>query len=301
MESSLADVAAAYKIVQLLDGRSLSYREYGDPSGVPVIFYHGTMNSRLFMPAWEKTQEVTAAAGVRLIAVDRPGYGFSTFQQGRRYMDNGAELCAVLAGVKGLAGQKVVLLGWSSGGPNALAAAHALALMQGAQAASPVAAVGIVSSDGPYVEMDPGIISSEGPHFNHGLPITEEEAVVDSKAAYAGIRRSLEGMAKRPERQWMATKDLEEAMRQGIAQVVQDRFLERTYWDFRLEDLCFPVLLWHGMDDNSVPPSVARHIAARLPKCKTTFLDGETHTMVRRQWGAILAALKDALQSGSRL
>ena len=43
------------------------------------------MNSRLFQPVWTDTQELTAAAGARLIAVDRPGYGFSTFQQERTY------------------------------------------------------------------------------------------------------------------------------------------------------------------------------------------------------------------------
>ena len=55
------------------------------PAGYPIIFTHGVMNSRLFQPVWTDTQERTAAAGARLIAVDRPGYGFSTFQEERTY------------------------------------------------------------------------------------------------------------------------------------------------------------------------------------------------------------------------
>eukprot|EP01052_Picozoa_sp_SAG31_P024287 SAG31_NODE_2056_length_6546_cov_1.979060_3_plen_55_part_00 len=37
-------------LVELENGRCISYREYGDAEGVPVIFYHGACNSRLFEP-----------------------------------------------------------------------------------------------------------------------------------------------------------------------------------------------------------------------------------------------------------
>jgi pimeloyl-ACP methyl ester carboxylesterase len=42
----------------------------GDPAGQPVFFLHGTPGSRLFCPDPDP--------GVRLITLDRPGYGLST-------------------------------------------------------------------------------------------------------------------------------------------------------------------------------------------------------------------------------
>ena len=49
-------------------GRRLAWREYGNPSGFPILFMHGNLNSRLFEPAWAKTQSETSAAGARVIA-----------------------------------------------------------------------------------------------------------------------------------------------------------------------------------------------------------------------------------------
>ena len=171
---SSSDVAATSSVA-LPGGRVLAYREYGDPSGLPVVFYHGGLNSRAFMPVWDKTQQVTEEAGCRIIAIDRPGYGGSTFHDGRTYMDNGSDLKALIAGVDGLGdgGQPIAVLGYSSGGPNALAAAHALALdATAAGSASPVAAVGMVSPDGPYVDMT----GADQRQFGHGLPISPSEA-----------------------------------------------------------------------------------------------------------------------------
>jgi len=67
----------------LRDGRNLAWREFGAiQQGFPVIFSHGNLNSRLFEPVWGNTDAVTNEAGVRLIAVDRPGYGESDYLEG---------------------------------------------------------------------------------------------------------------------------------------------------------------------------------------------------------------------------
>ena len=59
---------------------SLSHRhavlcsEYGlAQGGLPVVFLHGNLNSRLLAPAWAHSQELTAGAGCRVLALDRPG------------------------------------------------------------------------------------------------------------------------------------------------------------------------------------------------------------------------------------
>ena len=48
--------------------------EYGlAQGGLPVVFLHGNLNSRLLAPAWAHSQELTAGAGCRVLALDRPG------------------------------------------------------------------------------------------------------------------------------------------------------------------------------------------------------------------------------------
>ena len=69
---------AAARMV-LRDGRRLAWREYGLADGFTIVFSHGNLNSRLFAPSWDMTDAITKKTGVRLIAVDRPGYGDSDF------------------------------------------------------------------------------------------------------------------------------------------------------------------------------------------------------------------------------
>lgn len=98
-------------------GRSVAYAEYGAPAGRPVAVLHGTPGSSrlagLFAPA-------AAEQGVRLLAVDRPGYGDSEPWPDRSLADIGSVVTSVLddAGVDAAG-----LVGFSGGGPHALAVA----------------------------------------------------------------------------------------------------------------------------------------------------------------------------------
>ena len=93
-------------------------------------------------------EELLQEAGVRLIAVDRPGVGDSSFQPGRRLSDWPAEVCA-LADALGL--ERFSVLGYSGGGP--YAAVCAAMLPERLQAAGMVSS--IVSFD--HKELLPGV------------------------------------------------------------------------------------------------------------------------------------------------
>jgi pimeloyl-ACP methyl ester carboxylesterase len=66
--------------IRLRDGRMLGFAEYGVPTGVPIVYFHGWPSSRLEPYA---VREVCVQLGVRMIAADRPGFGLSDFQPGR--------------------------------------------------------------------------------------------------------------------------------------------------------------------------------------------------------------------------
>ena len=68
-------------VLRLADGRSLAYGEHGDPGGRPVVAFHGTPGSRRQLAG---ADPVAAAAGVRLVLPDRPGYGHSSRAPRRR-------------------------------------------------------------------------------------------------------------------------------------------------------------------------------------------------------------------------
>jgi pimeloyl-ACP methyl ester carboxylesterase len=60
----------AAQTITLRDGRTLGYAEYGDPNGKPLLWFHGFPGCRL---DGKLVEEAAGAAGVRVIAPDRPG------------------------------------------------------------------------------------------------------------------------------------------------------------------------------------------------------------------------------------
>ena len=73
-------------VIELPGGGSLGYAVFGDPDGLPCFAFHGTSSSRL-MPGWMFPPELLTAAGVRMIGVDRPGYGLSKAPQAADFAD----------------------------------------------------------------------------------------------------------------------------------------------------------------------------------------------------------------------
>ncbi|MGE9271462.1 MAG: alpha/beta fold hydrolase, partial [Verrucomicrobiales bacterium] len=105
----------------LANGRTLSYAEYGDPHGQPILFFHGWPSSR-YQAAY--LDEPANARGLRILAPDRPGIGLSTPQQGRGFQDWPTDISA-FADHLGI--DRFSIFGISGGGPYTLATCHALA------------------------------------------------------------------------------------------------------------------------------------------------------------------------------
>ena len=108
-----------------VDGRGAGTREigvyeYGDPLGSPVFALHGTPSCGAGF-AW--TDMPARAHGLRIIAPDRPGIGRSARVPMPTVADYGADL-GMLADALDI--ERFTVLGYSGGGPYALAAAAGL-------------------------------------------------------------------------------------------------------------------------------------------------------------------------------
>jgi len=178
------------------------------------------------------------------------------------------------------------VLGFSSGGPNAMACAVAAS----ATATRHLAACGLVSSDGPYRQLGIGILEAMYGKREPTLEAFTERAT----EAHANMKASYETMNK-ADRKEMALLDLGEATRQGLGRgPAQDGLLESGDWSFDPADIntdCVPVLLWHGTDDRDVPCCIGQWVAERIAGSQATFIPGENHTLIRRHWRSILEQL----------
>jgi pimeloyl-ACP methyl ester carboxylesterase len=69
--------SAVADVITLPHGWRLSWHEYGDPDGSPIIYTAGTPVSGLAGGSYDQTAR---AAGLRWISPDKPGYGGSGSQ-----------------------------------------------------------------------------------------------------------------------------------------------------------------------------------------------------------------------------
>jgi pimeloyl-ACP methyl ester carboxylesterase len=264
-----------------IDEVTLGVRESGTPDGLPVLFFHGTPGSRLEM-TW--ADDAVARAGVHMVTFDRPGYGQSTqipFSLSR-VAHLGIEL------VDRLGWHRFATLGWSGGGSFALATAAA--------AADRVAAVGVISGAGPFQEI-PGELARLSGGDAEGAALLASDPVA-AAVAFAGTFADLEAVSD--EAQLLATfapalserdkrvlvsppivaalfHDVQEALRQGSLGGGWDNVSWIGAWDFPLDAVQCPVLLWYGDEDLMAPPSVGYWLADHLPNARLTMRQGYGH------------------------
>lgn len=266
-------------------GRTVAWAEWGDPGGPVVLFLHRSPGSRRFDP----DSDATAAAGVRLVTVDRPGYGGTD-----PVAEPGHEVVAddVLAVVDDLGLDDLALVGWSGGGEFAIRPAarlgrrlHSLSLVTtpapddavpwwpdpvrplvGLARADPAAALAtLVPAFGPMVE--PAAAAAADP--------TEADSRLRARP---GVLEALTAMAT-------------EAARQGATGAATDAVAGMREAVPPLAAVEAPVHLWYGESD-WIGPEHGRWYAASAPGAKLRVVPDTGHLLPLLTWGDILAAAR---------
>ncbi|KAJ4165517.1 hypothetical protein LMH87_007147 [Akanthomyces muscarius] len=297
--------------ITLPDGRSLGFAEYGDAHGrKTLLYFHGYPSSRIEAKMLHK---LALAHSVRLLALDRPGYGLSTPQLPRRALLDWPRDVAAFAASQGL--DRFAVMGLSGGGPFAVACAHALPPRT-------LTAVGLFAGAPPWAagrhymsrsrrvlrvlaNWCPGVLGAltavtlrlarwlVGTRF----VTTRLDAwleLVNRQAQEKEARRLQADPAARPsavvapderpvEEQRAALLNLliGEPFAQGPDGAVQEaRILTDDDWGFRLEDVTFrdaPIKIWHGTRDANAPIEAIRYLAEKLPNAELHEFGEDTH------------------------
>ncbi len=290
------------KTIELPDGRTLAYLDIGDPEGRPVFYFHGGPGSRLEGLIFD---ELNQQFGIRMIALDRPGYGLSDFQEDRTYLDWPDD-------VSELADQLDIdrfgVLGWSSGGPYAAAVAHGIPQR--------LTVAAIVAGEAPYSSDDlpQSVLTSatfSGSGVNKLFIWSANNGPWLMRTLFRAMRimffRDPAGLME-SEGGDMSAKDIHfftrgeytassvEAFRQGAEGVTRDFTIERIDWPFKLENIhAQKVLVFHGEEDGGVHPKIAEYVCMRIPSCEeATIYPGEGHSVVYYRYEEIIQAMLKA-------
>jgi pimeloyl-ACP methyl ester carboxylesterase len=276
-------------VITLPDDRRLSWHEFGDADGAPVLCTAGTPVSGLG-GAWY--DQAARASGLRWIALDKPGYGGSDYQR-ERSLISWADDLAALADHLGLDG--FALAGESGGGPFTLAAAHRLAGRVGVVAL--VASAGGLRSRAERTGQQArirfyGWLARNVPALN-AVPFTVLRWSLASPARRErSLRRAMAAApdAKRADLR-IELEAIADALRQGPRAAVQELALIRPPWPFPLSQVTTPVHLWHGALDTNVPIASARRLARELPDATLHVSDSSDHDIGHHRSDEITSVL----------
>jgi pimeloyl-ACP methyl ester carboxylesterase len=300
-------------LVQLPDGRHVQLWQGGATDAAAegaVFFFHGCPDSRLAACSGDLAAR---RAGVRLVAVNRPGYGRSDpLESGHLSVAGDTVAVADELGIG-----RFAVLGMSLGGPYALACA--------ARHPDRVAAVGVVAGPAMVPELDPpfhrdDLSPAKQAFFSQLADRTVNECVElfrpefeEYLAQVAPQRRDDPGLAGRViqelhplDAELMTTlpaRDVAAAAREALARTdgyLRDAAVSFRRWEFRPEDVRCPTWLWYGDLDANAPVRNGRWLAEHLTDA-TLVVRGRTAHLgtLLRHWDEILATLRDASAGGA--
>ncbi|MEI8407389.1 MULTISPECIES: alpha/beta fold hydrolase [unclassified Kribbella] len=299
-------------MLRLPDGRRAQYWHGGATDGVPVFFLHGCPDTRHAAYAGDAAAR---RAGVRLVAVNRPGYGLSDTCPSTHL--SVADDVAAVADLLGI--EQYAVLGMSIGGPYALACA--------ARHPDRVIAVGVAASPAVVPALDPPYHRDDlGPEqqafFTRLSALTPDEAVELIRPDFEAYVDQLNpadpddaALARRflaqldPHDAELTTRPgptidgrplgsdtaIAAAVREALANpdgYLRDAAISFRDWDFRPESIECPTFLWYGALDANASIRNGHWLADRIPGATLVIHEQTTHLAVLHDhWDDIFTAL----------
>lgn len=254
------------------DDRTVAYAEYGAADGTPVALFHGTPGSRVLGEVYD---EAARRRGVRLLAIDRPGYGRSTPWPDRTPTDAGRYAEPVLddAGVR-----RVGVVAFSGGSSHALGlAATSGERVTGVDIVSGAVPPSLRPATPPVVRLL-GTLAERTPRLLSGLVRGQAWLAARGPASVAVGQYTSEGGDEIPdETAETVGRDFVAGVGDQRAGFVTESRLSTREWDFSLDAVERPVRLWHGGRDGNAPVEGAHRLADRLPDAEATVFEEADH------------------------
>ncbi len=285
--------------VETADGRSIEVLTSGPDDGLPLLFHWGTPQAAVEFGIVERP---AIARGLRVVSYSRPGYGLSSPRKDLATVADDARDAVAVLDHLGL--NEFVTLGWSGGGPRALACA---ALYPGRCLAA-TSGAGVA----PYGVQGLDFMAGMGPENleEFGAALAGENALEDWMSTNApptfavtadGVITSMAGLLPEVDRAAL-TGELAESIaegfrhagRQGSVGWRDDDLTLIRPWGFDLSAIEVPVSIWQGAQDLMVPDAHGRWLAEHIPGARVHLYENEGHLSLLMQMDRVIDDLLDS-------
>lgn len=274
--------------------RVLAADDLGDPVGTPIVLLHGTPDSRL---ARHPDPSITRSLGVRLVAVDRPGFGHSTVDPDASPTGYSRDIVALL---DHLDLSSAHVLAWSAGAIWALGAA--------AGAPDRVRSVTAVGGLVPFEAFADQAVRDVAGEARLGMIETAEELgasaaaemiapllVPDPITPQAALEHRREigdaSISAIPGADVHMAAAICDAVRNGTVGLIRDVTVQLAPSGVDLGAVSVPTRFVTGVDDTTCPPAFAHWFAAQIPGATTEIVPDAGHGLLLTYWHDILARI----------
>ncbi len=285
------------------DGGTVEYLVEGSPDAPELVLVHPGSPSAAVVH--RGLARAAAAAGMRIASYSRGGYGASTRRAGRSVADE-VTVCTALADRLGY--ERFFTMGWSGGGPVALACAALLP--------DRVRACVAIASLAPPAEVGPawdGFWSPEQlPEWEAlargdvAAMLPDFEAAIDifgrmTPAKLVAIGGPPDARAVKFDHAREVRPGLVRGMRRAVSRgyfgYLDDNLAQARDWGFRVADIRVPVVVRHGELDRLVPVAHGRWLADAIPGARAVFLEDAGHGSIALPWEDTIADLVAAART----
>jgi len=265
------------------NNRNVSWMECGDPKGFPVFFAHGCPGSRLEIIFLD---EKARQYGFRIIVFERPGFGRSDLIKGYPLLAFARDLEKMADALKI---EKFGLIGWSSGGPPVLAAAHHMS-----ERAAFVFSLSGYTDFGKFEDAKnlmaehnlygPKLFETSPKLFNRVVKMVRWTDIhlpnFYFKLAKEEMSLPDRKILQDPQVAALFIRNQEEAMVAGARQIFQDLITQWEPWDFDIKQITVPAYIFQGRRDSFVPWQFAQHLADNIPAAELHLYEDKGHLFI---------------------
>jgi pimeloyl-ACP methyl ester carboxylesterase len=278
------------------NGRSLQVDVAGPDDGTLVLLHDGTPTAGHL---YEPLVEAGAERGLRHASYARPGYRGSDRNEGRSVADCIPDVVAV---ADALGADRFHVIGWSGGGPHALATAALLP----ERVLSAATIGGVAPADAEGLDWTAGMGEENVAEFEAAESGGDDlRAFLQEMGAGLGhvsgpeLHAELGGLVSEVDREALTGEFAEhmaatvrDALSTGIWGWFDDDLAFVRDWGFDLRSIERPVAIWQGGQDRFVPFAHGEWLAKHVNRAEAHLLPDEGHLSLGVPgYAAVLAAL----------